>query len=197
MKFHHLALLVAVFHVAGNVANTTTCSNNGDLAENTEEDRNLAEKLDGHVPPDNSDPFYYTAGEVASGGLAAAIGYSGRLYTTESIIRHLPALDGYMQTCNTYRHLMVREQVFTMIGEVKHGLWQVQESGFIREYLLEGWCDGSTQCDDTSQRVVGLADDELLIVSARSRGTRELGWVRVSLGSHQPGRNAPVHGPAH
>ena len=81
------------------------------------------------------DPFFYTAGEVVSGGLAAALGYEGKPYTTQSFLRYLPAFDGHMQTTNTYRFISVREQIFTMIGEHKHGLWQVQESGFIREYL--------------------------------------------------------------
>lgn len=82
-----------------------------------------------------TDPFFYTAGEVVSGGLAAAMGYEGRPYSTQSFLRYLPAFDGYIQTTNTYRFISVREQIFTMIGEHKHGLWQVQESGFIREYL--------------------------------------------------------------
>ena len=30
------------------------------------------------------------------------------------------------------------EQVLTIIGEAKHGMWRFHESGFIREYKLDG-----------------------------------------------------------
>ena len=68
------------------------------------------------------DPFYYTSDR------------DPRPSTTHSKIPHLPVYMGYMQTNDTYRFVNVAEQVFTMTGEGKHGLWRVQENGMIREY---------------------------------------------------------------
>jgi len=47
-----------------------------------------------------------------------------------------------MQTTRTYRFVNVAEQVFTMVGDGKHGLWRYQDSGLIREYITSG-ADGS------------------------------------------------------
>ena len=43
-----------------------------------------------------------------------------------------------MSTNDTYRFVNIVEQVFTMIGEGKHGLWRVQDNGMIREYRKAG-----------------------------------------------------------
>ena len=72
------------------------------------------------------DPFYYTAA------------LTPRPTTTQSLIPHLPVYSGYMSTNDTYRFVNVAEQVFTMIGEGKHGLWRIQDNGSIREYLRAG-----------------------------------------------------------
>lgn len=72
------------------------------------------------------DPFHYTQG------------MDPRPTTTHSKIPHLPVYTGYMQTNNTFRFMNVAEQVFTLIGEGKHGLWRLQENGTIREYLRKG-----------------------------------------------------------
>lgn len=56
---------------------------------------------------------------------------------TESYMPYMPALDGHMQTHATYRFLSVREQVLTVIGEAKHGLWREQDNGIIRLYRKE------------------------------------------------------------
>ncbi len=72
------------------------------------------------------DPFYYSRG------------LDPRPTTTHSKIPHLPVYQGHMQTNNTFRFLNVAEQVFTMMGEGKHGLWRLQENGMIREYLRKG-----------------------------------------------------------
>jgi hypothetical protein len=82
-------------------------------------------------PPDltdltGGDPFYYTSD------------LDPRPTTTHSKIPHLPVYTGYMQTNDTFRFVNVVEQVFTMIGEGKHGLWRVQEAGTIREYRKRG-----------------------------------------------------------
>ena len=50
----------------------------------------------------------------------------------------LPALEGYFQTHNTYRFLTVREQVLTVIGEAKHGMWRIQDNGLFRLYRKVG-----------------------------------------------------------
>ena len=72
-----------------------------------------------------TDPFYYGGG--------------GATGTTNSGNPHLPGYSGFMSTdSNTFRFVNVNEQVFTMIGEGKHGLWRIQEAGFIREYLIPG-----------------------------------------------------------
>jgi len=72
------------------------------------------------------DPFYYTSN------------LDPRPTTTHSKIPHLPGYAGYMATNDTYRFMSVAEQVFTLLGEGKHGLWRVQENGMIREYLRRG-----------------------------------------------------------
>ncbi|MCX4028641.1 hypothetical protein H0A36_13815 [Endozoicomonas sp. SM1973] len=72
------------------------------------------------------DPFYYTSNQTP------------RPSTTHSKIPHLPVYFGYMSTNNTYRFVNIVEQVFTMIGEGKHGLWRVQDNGMIREYRKAG-----------------------------------------------------------
>jgi len=48
----------------------------------------------------------------------------------------MPTLDGYFQTHNTYRFLTVREQVLTVTGEAKHGMWRVQDNGLVRLYRI-------------------------------------------------------------
>lgn len=85
------------------------------------------------------DPFYYTSDQniQESDGQKALLGV-GRPNKTHSQIPHLPAYFGYMSTNYTYRFVNVAEQVLTMIGEGKHGLWRVQESGTVREYLKKG-----------------------------------------------------------
>lgn len=59
---------------------------------------------------------------------------SGFKRKTESYMPYMPSLDGYMSTHSTYRFLTVREQVLTVIGEAKHGLWREQDNGIIRLY---------------------------------------------------------------
>jgi len=85
----------------------------------------------------NGDPFFYTQDQYvpADDGQAQLVG-EGRPHATHSGTPHLPVYYGYMSTNYTYRFLNVMEQVFTMIGEGKHGLWRVEEAGYVREYLL-------------------------------------------------------------
>ena len=87
----------------------------------------------------NDDPFYYTQDQFIKDddGQKEILGV-GRPNTTHSHIPHLPVYSGYMSTNYTYRFVNIVEQVLTMIGEGKHGLWRAQENGMIREYLAEG-----------------------------------------------------------
>jgi hypothetical protein len=87
----------------------------------------------------NGDPFYYTSDiNVAPGNKMEKVLGVGRPNKTHSGIPHLPVYSGYMSTNSTYRFVNIAEQVFTMIGEGKHGLWRAQESGYVREYLKKG-----------------------------------------------------------
>jgi len=89
----------------------------------------------------NVDPFFYTNDQTIPAGEAAMPGYGAvgsRPTKTHSLIPHLPFYTGYMQTNSTYRFVTVAEQVMTMIGEGKHGLWRMQENGTVRMYLRPG-----------------------------------------------------------
>lgn len=81
------------------------------------------------------DPFFYTRDQLVKDddGQKTLVG-TGRPDKTHSAIPHLPVYLGYMQTNYTYRFVSVAEQVLTMIGEGKHGLWRVQEAGTVRLY---------------------------------------------------------------
>jgi hypothetical protein len=50
----------------------------------------------------------------------------------------MPFGPGLFLPTGPYRHLLVFEQTLVMIGEPKHGMWRVQENGFVREYLKNG-----------------------------------------------------------
>jgi hypothetical protein len=89
----------------------------------------------------NVDPFFYTADRKISAGEAGMTGFGdagSRPTKTHSLIPHLPFYTGYMETNQTYRFVTVAEQVMTMIGEGKHGLWRMQENGTVRFYLRPG-----------------------------------------------------------
>mgnify|MGYP001436860973 CR=1 FL=1 len=101
------------------------------------------------------DPFFYTSDQMItdSDSQKALVGV-GRPSTTHSKIPHLPVYSGYMNTNYTYRFANVAEQVFTLIGEGKHGLWRVQESGFIREYRKAGAQGLEASADINDARVL-------------------------------------------
>lgn len=82
------------------------------------------------------DPFFYTSDQlIAEDNKQKSLLGTGRPDKTHSQIPHLPVYYGYMSTNSTYRFVNVMEQVFTMIGEGKHGLWRIQENGTVRFYL--------------------------------------------------------------
>lgn len=81
------------------------------------------------------DPFYYTSDQyLAADNKESTFMGIGRPDKTHSQVPHLPVYNGYMNTNYTYRFVNIVEQVFTMIGEGKHGLWRVQENGTVRLY---------------------------------------------------------------
>lgn len=85
------------------------------------------------------DPFYYTADQqVGHGDGQKELVGTGRPNRTHSQVPHLPSLSGYMNTNYTYRFISVTEQVLTMIGEGKHGVWRVGENGHVRMYRRKG-----------------------------------------------------------
>ncbi|HLU02516.1 MAG TPA: hypothetical protein VKZ94_07120 [Advenella sp.] len=85
------------------------------------------------------DPFFYTSDQnVGKDDKQQSLIGQGRPRTTHSKIPHLPVYFGYFNTNYTYRFVTIAEQVFTMIGEGKHGLWRVQEKGTVRAYLKKG-----------------------------------------------------------
>ena len=94
-------------------------------------------KADPNISQINTDPFFYTNDETIPAGQGTTMGApdGSRPNNTHSMIPHLPAYLGYMYTNFTYRFVNVVEQVMTMIGEGKHGLWRMQEAGLVREYL--------------------------------------------------------------
>ena len=102
------------------------------FSANIQADENLTDLTQG-------DPFFYTSDQYikADSNQRELLGI-GRPNKTHSQIPHLPVYYGYMNTNSTYRFVNIVEQVFTMIGEGKHGLWRVQESGTVREYLKAG-----------------------------------------------------------
>ncbi len=87
----------------------------------------------------NGDPFFYTSDQdIKEADPLQVLTGIGRPNRTHSQIPHLPFYTGYMNTNYTYRFVTIAEQVLSMIGEGKHGLWRVQENGTVREYLKKG-----------------------------------------------------------
>jgi hypothetical protein len=85
------------------------------------------------------DPFFYTSDQnIAEDDKQKVLLGIGRPNRTHSQIPHLPVYSGYMSTNSTYRFVNIVEQVFTMIGEGKHGLWRIHESGMVRLYRIAG-----------------------------------------------------------
>jgi hypothetical protein len=104
------------------------------------------------------DPFFYTQDQIITENdpQKALLG-TGRPATTHSRIPHLPVYFGYFSTNYTYRFVTVAEQVMTLIGEGKHGLWRVQEAGTVREYLragAKGLPDGADPSDPANLEII-------------------------------------------
>ena len=80
--------------------------------------------------PDTMEEFLKYTG--ASGTQHGKSEDDPEFYETNSGIPHLPTLSGFMGTHGTYRFLTIHEQTAVLIGEGKHGVWRIQENGFIR-----------------------------------------------------------------
>lgn len=76
------------------------------------------------------DPYYYSGASGTQSG--------DYVRETNSFIPHLPVYYGYVATHGTFRFFSVIEQVLTVIGEGKHGLWRIHDNGHVREYLASG-----------------------------------------------------------
>jgi hypothetical protein len=104
------------------------------------------------------DPFFYTSDQyIDKDNKQRALLGIGRPAKTHSQIPHLPVYYGYMNTNMTYRFVNIVEQVFTMIGEGKHGLWRIQEMGTVRQYLRkdkQGLPEGADLNDPQYQDII-------------------------------------------
>ncbi len=107
------------------------------------------------------DPFYYTSDQIIQDkdGQKDLLGI-GRPNKTHSQIPHLPFYSGYMSTNYTYRFITVAEQVMTMIGEGKHGLWRVQENGTVRLYLKKNGQGLSPKADLNAAKNLSIIESQ-------------------------------------
>ena len=79
-------------------------------------------------------------------------------WASNSNIPHLPSLSGFMGTHGTYRFLDVHEQIATLVGEGKHGMWRLQSAGYVRVYRTKG-AAGVTEKD--KKEALDGTDDSL------------------------------------
>ncbi|HKF93548.1 MAG TPA: hypothetical protein VKB96_02910, partial [Gammaproteobacteria bacterium] len=79
-------------------------------------------------------PYYYQA---PSGTKIGPATQKERQGDTDSGINHLPVYHGHVFTNDTYRFINIAEQVITVIGDGKHGLWRYQDNGTVRVYITD------------------------------------------------------------
>jgi hypothetical protein len=79
-------------------------------------------------------PYYYQAPSGTPIGPATQMETQG---DTDSGINHLPVYHGHISTNDTFRFINIAEQVFTMVGDGKHGLWRYQDNGTVRVYITD------------------------------------------------------------
>ena len=87
----------------------------------------------------HASPYYWQDNIFGSGSgvLLDSDNVGGPQNVTESGINHLPVFHGHIETNRTYRFANVAEQVLTIIGDGKHGLWRTQDDGRIRLYITK------------------------------------------------------------
>jgi hypothetical protein len=102
----------------------------------------------------------------------------GHKMKTNSYMPFMPALDGFVQTHYTYRFLTVREQVLSIIGEAKHGVWRIQDNGMVRLYRIAGEMGVPVGADvmDTSLEAAITMDYKAFLVAGSESGD-EAGWA--------------------
>lgn len=49
---------------------------------------------------------------------------------------YMPRFEGVVETGHIHRFMSIHEQVLTVIGEAKHGLWRTQDTGMVRLHRL-------------------------------------------------------------
>ena len=91
----------------------------------------------------------------------------------------MPALDGHFQTHNTYRFVTVREQVLTVIGEAKHGMWRIQDNGLVRLYRKFGTTGVPIGADvyDPSLQAAITSDYKPVLIPGLETGDMIGGWA--------------------
>jgi len=87
---------------------------------------------------DHRTKMYFMEHTASHGTQHAKLHDDPKYFSTNSYMPLLPSTSGLMGTHGTYRFLTVHEQTAVFIGDGKHGVWRVQENGFIRNYLKEG-----------------------------------------------------------
>jgi len=108
--------------------NRNTKAKSGQLAKSPKRSKKKSNTKPTAAPiPSPGDPLFYYDPST-----------SAHQKKTNSYMPFMPALDGYLQTHNTYRFLTVREQVLSVIGEAKHGMWRVHDNGLVRLYRKFG-----------------------------------------------------------
>ena len=98
---------------------------------------------------------------------------------TNSYMPFMPALDGHFQTHNTYRFVTVREQVLTVIGEAKHGMWRIQDNGLVRLYRKFGTTGVPIGADvyDPSLQAAITSDYKPVLIPGLETGDMIGGWA--------------------
>ena len=57
---------------------------------------------------------------------------------TDSYMPYMPRFQGVVESGNIHRFITIHEQVLTLIGEAKHGLWRTQNNGMVRVHKVKG-----------------------------------------------------------
>jgi len=57
---------------------------------------------------------------------------------TDSYMPYMPRFQGVVESGNIHRFITIHEQVLTLIGEAKHGLWRTQDNGMVRVHKVKG-----------------------------------------------------------
>jgi hypothetical protein len=130
-KLHAVIIAISVFSLPSLGLCTSTRCAGGMGAE-----LYVAGQPDAATVDDITDdsPYYYQAPSGTKIGPATQRERQG---DTDSGINHLPVYHGNMSTNDTYRFINIAEQVITVLGDGKHGLWRYQDNGTVRVYITD------------------------------------------------------------